>query len=298
MNYRGLFVAILFICSGALFAQESPSERCGRLNYSSDSRPVQYCIFQDRRSTNKDVIWLFQAFIGGEREWTLKKRWKLLRLTLNKANYQMPTVITVSWGQFFLMVPENSASKSGLYDLFVNDAMPALESMVPGFSGKRIGIGASMGGFNLAQVAFRNPSLFQKLVFVSPLVESIAPWRGNITKYTNENKASYLKTSLLQSELKYYYKTDEDFFEDVLLNIIPQNNNVAVPVYLSTTAEDDYGFRPSHKKFNDKLLDAGFNVEFHDLKTASEMSISGKVNKYPAEHAMIDEVSLSQFLMN
>lgn len=71
-----------------------------------------------------------------------------------------PTIVTVSFGPDWMLIPRGWAPRTGLRKHFLREALPRIEQGLDGASAVRILLGEFMGGFNAIQLL--DSGLFSK----------------------------------------------------------------------------------------------------------------------------------------
>jgi len=116
-----------------------------------------------------EVVYFFHGVLGSEETWENSKYYAEIR---NKWNTQAssPSVISISFGRFWLLTPKSSAPGSGLIDhLKTSDLIDfEIESLGQNRIQRRWGLGDSMGGHNILQFHARNPGFFKKIYALCP----------------------------------------------------------------------------------------------------------------------------------
>ncbi len=137
----------------------------------------KYCVTKSSESKSKDILYYFHGGGGDESGW----------LELSSKFYEgwetkgldVPAVITISFGEIWLLVEKNELPTSGLLNLFVAGIAPKLETMVLGAPpAKRFAIGLSMGGFNLTQLLQLGSRglKFDNVALLCPALIALTPW--------------------------------------------------------------------------------------------------------------------------
>lgn len=140
--------------------------------------PYGYCITKTKGSQNTDVLYYLHGGGGNEKQWIdsgsgVRNAWK-------KSNFAAPVVITVSFGPLWLLVKKNSLETSALLDFFRGILMPELEMRALGKPAtRRLLAGASMGGFNVAQLLINMPGAFQRAALTCSAFANISPWASD-----------------------------------------------------------------------------------------------------------------------
>ncbi|MEZ0391967.1 MAG: hypothetical protein ACAH59_07120 [Pseudobdellovibrionaceae bacterium] len=258
-----------------------------------------YCIHKPVNSTNQDVIYHFHGARGTEAFWQEKYYYpSQIRQYWDDNQLQAPTVISISFGPFWLLAEKNSSEVSGLFEIFVNEIVPKIENSIGGVRGRRIVVGESMGGFNATQMALKT-KLFQKAAFLcAPMVDKVSPYSSpaEIDAFIRASSAWQYYTaindqqevvgsvnSLLQIS-KIFYPKPEDWAKANPLNLIRglKSATELPPIYQTVGFYDPYAIYEGNEVFA-KLL----------------TRLSGQLEWHPTwgGHCAFDIPSLSKFLV-
>lgn len=166
-----LIMMLLTILPTLALADWSPP-RSGKVD---GARPYTYTVMEDLSSPNQDVVYVLHGAGMSDEElssWaqSLGEQWA-------KLNYAPPRLVSVSFGELWMLVKQNESDMSGLLSVFLDDVMHKAETQW--LSSKKIGhrevMGFSMGGMNTLLLAMAAPEKFTKFVALSPSLLAISP---------------------------------------------------------------------------------------------------------------------------
>ncbi len=243
----------------------------------------KYCITTTRDSTSGDVMFEFHGLAGSENSWISHKRNIAIRQAWQDLHLQAPTVVSLSFGPVWLLAEKNSAVKSGLYEEFRDVIYPRINQKLGVLKGKRLIIGASMGGFNASQIYLKNPSLFSKYLLECPIMTDITPYSSSadIQSYIDRNHASKLRVDTMLTISKEYFPTDKDYATAWQLKLAPiLLSPLSPPAHMSCGDQDPYGIYNSVSQFKDIAISKGVNIQWQ--------SMSGG-------HCVVDAVAIAKF---
>lgn len=255
-----------------------------------------YCIHTETESKNKDLLYYLHGLGGNEHYWNddfyytaqIQAEWK------NK-NWDPPTVVSVSFGSAWLLVSRNSSPFSGLYERFVNQLLPQIESELGGLQGQRMILGESMGGFNTTQLALKS-RLFKRAAILCAPMAPISPfatedemldyakttqaWRYYSGQSSNPIPDSLKKASQI-SRAFCPFPGDWAVADPLQLAKLSRSEN-APELYISMGAYDRFAAYESNEAFVATLKSRGLSVLWRPLWGG---------------HCAVDIVSLAEFLM-
>jgi S-formylglutathione hydrolase FrmB len=137
-------------------------------------RAWEYAIYRIGRETRSGNV-LYFLHGHGDDVFALRDGYRDLLLAFERRGVSV-TIVAVSFGVSWFLVPANTSPKSGLYSVFVESVMPTVERSLGVTVNRRSVVGVSMGGFNAFQLASRNPELFDGVALVSPAVLGESPY--------------------------------------------------------------------------------------------------------------------------
>ncbi len=246
--------------------------------------PWSYCITTTDGSRNRDLLYHFHGKGLNEKTWTETDYFTgMVRTEWARQRVEPPAVISISFGPIWLLVEKNTSEASGLFEVFTKVVMPTVEKSLKGFSGRRLLVGESMGGFNATQVALKGKG-FAKVAILCPPMASFSPFspQADIDKYIATTKA---KPALVKEilELSHYYLPEEaDWKITSPLDLARSRLNVKSPaLYVSCGLYDEYGFFTGAEAFAALGASRGARVEWRPVYGG---------------HCATDAVSLAAFL--
>jgi len=169
--------------------------KCGT---QESAMPWKYCITYTRGSRSADVLYYMHGGNGSEKEWRngvyelerIREYWA-------SAGYDAPTVAVVTFpafndGRHWLLTDKNAAPGSGLYAVFTEAVMPAVEQLIakriPGGKVRnRALLGVSMGSANAVELALKAPKgMFKGAALTSPAFINVDPFDEAAVKAYSE----------------------------------------------------------------------------------------------------------------
>lgn len=134
------------------------------------------CIYRAAGGTNDGLAYVLHGRNLDEHVWNdnsyytsqIQRYWQDHRL-------KSPTVVVVSFGPVWILTPKNSAPKSGLLDLFIEQVIPEVERRT-GKPRYRVLIGTSMGGLNALLLGLQQGELFPRAIALCPVVYKQTPF--------------------------------------------------------------------------------------------------------------------------
>jgi pimeloyl-ACP methyl ester carboxylesterase len=192
-----------------------------------------------------------------------------------------PTVVVVSYGPVWLLIPKNSQAESGLLDDFIA-RLPEIESKV-GKPRRRILLGESMGGLNVLITGLSRPEMFSKIASLCPGVYLESPFSNFSTLRTGakrtgaDPKIIYGVTQLA----KKYVSNDEEWNAINPISLIERADQSYPEMYLSCGLYDNYGNFEGTEALANLAVKRGVKTTWHPLYGG---------------HCAIDVASLADFL--
>lgn len=234
-----------------------------------------YCIHTPTGEASRDIVYYLHGAQLNEKTWQedwyytaqIRKYWK-------EIGAKFPTVISISFGPFWVLAEENSGPFSGLLDKFTKQVMPMLEQEAGGLKGRRILMGESMGGINSIQLTFKT-NLFDKVaILCAPMAEisgfsskeEIEKFMKNSSawqyyKDAKENPIPKLVGDLLEGQ-KLIFPTAEEWAKSDPLVLAKNANHLSSPIYLAVGFHDEFVAYEGNEKFAAILKAKGFNLEW------------------------------------
>ena len=254
-----------------------------------ENSPVSwsYCINKESGSENQDVLYYLHARNGNETWWNdrnyhtgrLYEHWR-------QNNQSAPIVVTVSFGEVWVLKEDQEDPNGGLYRIFTSIVIPTIEKKLEQTSGKRLIAGISMGGYNTLIVSMKSKGFFDKAASICAPLPMVSHHNGlwRILTQVRESGASFGRTIFLwQFSRRYYPKKDTWLANDPLTlstSFTPKN---APAMYVTCGENDDWGCFEGAERFVENIRAAGGEIEW-----------------IPREggHCDIEYASLANFLQN
>jgi enterochelin esterase-like enzyme len=163
-------------------------------------------------------------------------------------------VISISYGSFWLAIQKNSYERSGLLEEIAEKEIPKIEDRIGLKPTKRILLGASMGGFNAAQLAIHYPELFDRAALLCPSIIDLSPHASMSETKEFKDRANGEHAGVKRRFLEFYkfvarpyFPHEEDWAEDNIFNLIKKQNDPLPAFFISSGHSDEYGiFYGSH----------------------------------------------------
>lgn len=255
-----------------------------------------YCIHKPVPLENQDVIYHFHGSGGSEFMWQENYYPEQLRTYWKENGLKIPTVVSISFGPFWLLSEKNSSEVSGLLEILMKTVIPEIEGQLPQ-QGRRLAVGESMGGFNTLQLALKT-NFFQKTaVLCAPLADTITPFSSaeEISRFV---KASYawgyyhkwnpeLVPDRVQSSLemaRVFFPTPEAWLDADPIQFAKHITTTAqLPeIYLAVGMYDEYAIYEGNERLAHLLQAKNAKIEWRPQWGG---------------HCAIDIPSLAQFLV-
>lgn len=145
------------------------TDHCG------SSGPLRYCIYRARSGTNGDIVYHLPGRNLDEKVWNDDTYWTaMVQAEWQRARTVPPTVVSLSYGPTWLLVPKGKQADSGLLEDFLA-RMPEIEAKAGG-ARRRMLLGESMGGLNVLIAGLTHPSRFARIAALCPGVYATSPF--------------------------------------------------------------------------------------------------------------------------
>jgi S-formylglutathione hydrolase FrmB len=247
--------------------------------------PWKYCKTTTVGSRNPDVLYHFHGRGGNATHWTDNNYYTtLVRKEWARGRRQAPTVVSVSFGPVWLLVEKNQSPSSGLFEVFTKVVLPTVEKTLRPFSGRRLLVGESMGGFNASQVALKAGGLFAKVAILCPPMVSLTPWatQEQIDEFIAKHKAKPQLVAEMIQLSQYFMPTLADWQKASPMDLAKTNLGPRSPsLYVSCGLYDEFGFFAGSEAFAETGAKRGARVHWRPLYGG---------------HCAVDAVSLAAFL--
>lgn len=271
--YRSWLLAILLAISsyyawteitrtrGAQKVSFRPAEQsCGT------DGPLRYCVYRDRRGTNGDIVYHLHGRNLDERIWNddtyftamIQREWQ-------RSSALPPTVITLSYGETWLLTPKGEKADSGLLDDLMA-RLPAIEAK-HGTPRRRLLLGESMGGLNVLLAGLSYPSQFTKVAALCPGVYATSPFASLATmRATMERTGADPKIGFgVWLLARKYLANDGEWRRASPLELIKQAGPNYPALYLSNGLYDAYGNFEGTERLADMARQRGVTTEWHPI---------------------------------
>lgn len=246
------------------------------------SGQFKYCVYRAKSGTNGDVVYHLHGRNLDEQVWNDDTYWTaMVQAHWQQAKIAPPTVVVVSYGPTWLLVPKGKKSESGLLEDFIAK-LQEIDKQT-GAPKRRLLLGESMGGLNVLIAGLSYPKSFAKIASLCPGVYATSPFAS-----FSEMKASLVRTGADPKTgfgiwwLAKKYVTDEAEYKRMSPLDLAQRANGQYPaLYLSNGLYDAFGNFEGSQMLSEKAAKRGVSVEWHPLYGG---------------HCAIDASSLARFL--
>lgn len=236
-----------------LYEEDIPEAERGRFYCGSEDLQggvFKYCYRDPGSATNNDVIYFFHGLGGSEKTWHRQCLGTKMIQDWWDMNGYRPRIVTVSFGPQWLLV---NNKKQALISYFTKVVMPFVEKRMGGLrNGKRHIVGQSMGGFNAALIALKNPGMFSRVALLCPAIATIGPYDSAraIESYIERTGASRdLVAEMLQIS-RSIFSNEKDWEEHDPLRLLKRYSYPRKPrFYISVGMRDGYGFQEGAERF-------------------------------------------------
>ncbi|MEK7356801.1 MAG: alpha/beta hydrolase-fold protein [Bdellovibrionota bacterium] len=245
----------------------------------------RYCVHTAVQGVNGDVAYFLHGRNLDEQIWNddtfytamIQKYWA-------EQNVKPPTVVTISFGPIWLLAQKNSAERSGLLEVFLNEVIATVEKKT-GEPRRRIVFGESMGGLNTALLVLRSPKTFVKAAMICPGLykgspfDSLSAFKDMITRTGAKPTIIFGIRKLAQM----HFPTARDWDETAPFKLLETVDVQAMPeLFLTNGLYDAYGNFEGTEAFAKRAIERG-------IKTKWRPAYGG--------HCAIDIPSVADFLV-
>lgn len=254
------------------------TQECGELRSVEFGR---YCIARQAGSPSPDVLYYFHGLNDDEKFW-LKEVGAPLYARWRSRGVPAPTVVSLSihryrWGNFWLLSERNRGSDvSGDLERIAERAMPEVEQMLGHVRGRRLLMGASMGGFNAAQLYLKYGARFSRVALVCPAVTIVSPFASKLDlwAYYWRTSASWYNVLGAVQLVKRVFPTEADYFREAPLTLIDtQLSARSAPLHVSCGADDEYGFDEGSREFVRRAELRGVQAVYQELPVGTRHGV-------------------------
>ena len=217
-----------------------------------------------------------------------------------QANSSGPVIVSLSFGELWLLTPAERYD-GAMTTVFSETVLPLLEDAVPPES-RYVGIGYSMGGFNLLAAYADRPDLWSRIVLLNPALTSLSPYADS-REIIDYHRSSYLGFAtrikllagireeypieeILRNERRFIASDAEWSIANPILRF--ENSSAGVSstdtsFFLSCGKNDPYGFILGSRRLEDAIRAKTESIE---------------ANYHRAGHSFIPYAELGTFLFD
>jgi pimeloyl-ACP methyl ester carboxylesterase len=258
----GLVLGVSLSPFGSAFGDDDPSLKTDCV-WETNFAPFGYCVTRTIGSTNPDVVIYMHGAGGWQNAWPAEMHaiiqyWK-------DNGIQAPTIVTASFGPIFLLAQKNGSHASGLLHFFADGYMDKIEAAVGGFTGRRILVGQSMGGFNAVQLAMKRPEKFVKIAIVCPDITTLSPYSTleEVQSFMDSTGADFSHSWWEMLMDRIFFANDGSWNDAApLLAGSKYLGPQTPPMYISGGWNDQFGFYQGTEQFIDIAKKAGADVQW------------------------------------
>lgn len=243
---------------------------------------LKYCIYRSKSGTNGNVVYHLHGRNLDAQIWNDYTYWtSMVQASWQQAKILPPTVVVISYGPTWLLVPKGKKQNSGLLEAFMTK-LPEIDTKT-GKPRQRLLLGESMGGLNVLIAGFTYPQRFAKIASLCPGVYNLSPFASvsamrDTLKRTGADPKIGLGVWLWAKE----YVADEAEWKRMSpLELVKRADENYPALYLSNGLYDAYGNFEGTQMLADQAAQRGVSVEWHPLYGG---------------HCAIDVSSLARFL--
>lgn len=288
-SYRKWLILILIIVAG-YYAWTQLTARQGNQKVSfipaskscHSSGRLKYCIYRAKSGANGDVVYHLHGRNLDEQIWNDDTYWtSMVQASWQQTKILPPTVVVISYGSTWLLVPKGKKQDSGLLEAFMAE-LPDIEKKIGNLK-RRLLLGESMGGLNVLIAGLTYPQSFAKIASLCPGVYAISPFASlSAMKDTLVRTGADPKIGFGIWLMAKNHVADEAEWKRVSpLDLVKRANRQYPAIYLSNGLYDAYGNFEGSQLLADEAAQRGVSVEWHPLYGG---------------HCAIDVSSLARFL--
>lgn len=246
----------------------------------------KYCIHRAKQGTNGGVAYLLHGRNLDEQIWNddtfytalMQNRW-------TESKVKPPTVVTISFGGFWLLARKGKGSRTGLMEKFVEEVLPAVEAKT-GPPTYRAVFGESMGGLNSLLLGLKHPELFKKVAALCPpIYKDVTPY-SSLSLMADAIKRTGAVPMIIYGVVnlaREFAADDREWDELAPLRLLSKMNGApSTEYYLSGDLYDKYGIFEGQLEFSNSAKAKGFNIHWQPIYGG---------------HCAIDVNSISDFLL-
>jgi pimeloyl-ACP methyl ester carboxylesterase len=235
-----------------------------------------FCIHRRLSSHNSDILYYFHGLGGDLTYWSGSSFYPAqVRQMWDEKHEDAPIVISISFGQVWLLAQKNSSPYSGLFEALVDNIIPQIEAMLGGLKGRRLLLGESMGGFNSMQLALKTHLFTKVAALCVPMADLPFDADGEaMQKYIEKSTAwQYYKDSapnLMMESVSQMVQLTHTFYplssDWDAANPLTLMNSVEIQglpqLYMAAGAYDRFALFEQDQNFARTLLSRGAQLEW------------------------------------
>lgn len=278
LKFKIALVTVAFLISYFAWAKISSLRGAQKVVYApskkecfsgGQTRPYKYCIHVPADGkTNGQIAYSLHGRNLDEHTWNddtyytsmVQKYWTEHQLV-------PPTIVTVSFGPVWLLIPAGQKPGSGLLQVFTNEVIPNVEARV-GQPLARILVGESMGGLNALIVGLTQNQMFRKVASLCPAVYIASPF-ASLEEMTNFIERTGADPKIIYGIVqlsKDYFVDEGEWKRASPIELIEKADPATAPeIYLSCGLYDAYGNYEGNDRLATRAMDRGFKIHWHPL---------------------------------
>lgn len=232
----------------------------------ASSGKLTYCVYRAKGGTNGDVVYHLHGRKLDAQIWNDDTYWtSMVQASWQASRALPPTVVVVSYGPTWLLVPKGKQAESGLLDDFMA-RLPEIEKKT-GNPKRRMLLGESMGGLNVLIAGLTHPDKFAKIASLCPGVYAVSPFSSFATmREALKRTGADPKIGFGVWKLSRDYVADEAEWQRISpLDLIKRANAQYPALYLSNGLYDAYGNFEGTQLLAESAAKRGVSVEWHPL---------------------------------
>lgn len=230
------------------------------------SGKLSYCVYRAKAGTNGDVVYHFHGRNLDEQIWNDDTYWtSMVQASWQQSNLLPPTVVVISYGPTWLLVPKGKNQDSGLLEDFIA-RLPDIDKKT-GKPMRRLLLGESMGGLNVLIVGFTYPQSFAKIASLCPGVYNTSPF-GSLSAMKDALKRTGADPKIgfgIWVMAKKYVADEGEWKRISPLYLVERANEEYPALYVSNGLYDAYGNFEGSQMLAHVATKRGVLVEWHPL---------------------------------
>ncbi len=227
-----------------------------------------YCIYTPRASSNGGVVYHFHGRGLSASRWNDASQYTgMLQAQWEARGVRPPSVVSVSFGPEWLMLPTTKNESSGALQVLLEVILPAAEK-VTGVPRYRLALGASMGGLNALLSGLHTRSVFGGIAALCPPIYPlrVRPRAIDFWQLATQQGASLRSVLGLAAVSHKYVQSEEDWRALSVFDLLsPLDPKTAPKLYLSAGLQDEYGNFHGAQALAQAALQSGFDVTWQPL---------------------------------